>query len=105
MRAKKQFGNEFDANRHLKETPRMTSRTLPQRSTSNMVLYVVLTIVFLIIGAMVISGFKDDALVLQQKMYCQQVARFNANPDIGWPDYEHSFEASCNADGTVKVQP
>ena len=102
MRAKKQFGNEFDANRQLKETARMCRHHYPQRSHNNSVLYVALTVVFLILAAMAISGFKDDALAMQDRQYCDLVALHKQNPDLGWPDFDKRFERDCNADGTVK---
>ena len=77
----------------------------PTRTQSNLVLYVILVIVFIILGSMGVSGFKDDSLALQERQYCSLVALHRDNPDIGWPDYEHRFDRDCNADGTVKVEP
>ena len=75
---------------------------MQQRSQNNSILYVAVTIVALIAAAVVIGGFKDDATMMEQRQYCSLVALHKGNADIGWPDFRGTFDAECNADGTVK---
>lgn len=106
MRAKKLHGTDYDAHNAMKETPRMHTNTpLQTRSRNNTTLYVVLTVVALLAAAAAISGFKDDALQMQQKQYCQMVHDWQqSGGEVGWPDYDKAYDVACNADGTVKAE-
>lgn len=104
MRAKKLHGTDYDAHMALKETPRMhtTYRKPASRYTAAHVI-AVLAVVFVLLGAMAVSGFKDDALALEQQQYCRMVHTHNTTGGAyGWPDYDNAYASSCNADGTVK---
>ena len=106
MRAKKMYGNEHDAHMALKETPRMrtTYRKPAPRYTATHVI-AVLAVVFVLLGALALSGFKDDALALEQQQYCKMVHTYKTTDGAyGWPDYNDAYATSCNADGTVKEQ-
>lgn len=105
MRAKKMHGTDYDAHRHLQETPRMRTYTNNTRSTNHTMLYVVLTVLALIGAAAAIGGFKDDALMLEQKQYCQMVHQYKqTDGNYGWPDYDKAYDTSCNTDGSVKAE-
>ena len=107
MRAKKMYGTDHDAHLGLKETPRMRpTYTTPRKPRYNAVQVIaVLAVVFVALAAMALSGFKDDALLLEQQQYCRMVHTHNTTDGAyGWPDYDNAYATSCNADGTAKEQ-
>ena len=103
MRAKKMHGNEFTANRELKETPRIRQYNYPAQ-TRRVPVVAILALVFVLLAVMAVLDFKDDTLARDQQQYCDMVALYQNNPgqEIGWPDFRNTFAAECNADGSVK---
>lgn len=55
-----------------------------------------------LIALALLGGFKDDVEAMEQKQYCEMVAMYDEAEGIGWPDFEGTFAAECNADGSVK---
>lgn len=65
----------------------------------------VLAVVFIALAGLALSGFKDDALALEQAQYCRMVhTHQQTDGTYGWPDYDNAYAEACNADGTVKEQ-
>lgn len=59
--------------------------------------------VVLVLATMYVAGLSDDTLALEQQQYCHMVHEFQlSGGEVGWPDFEGTFAAECNADGSVK---
>jgi hypothetical protein len=55
---------------------------------------------FLILGlaigaALSVLGAGPDELEMQQQQYCEMVALHRADPTVGWPDYNESYDKEC----------
>lgn len=40
------------------------------------------------------EGPTEEQAMAEQ--YCAMVAAHKADPDIGWPDYNHTYDEECN---------
>lgn len=79
-----------------------TMRQQPRRINVQHIVLAVLALVFILLGAEAVKDFGKFGENMEQKQYCDLVALHKQNPDLGWPDYAGTFNAECNADGTVK---
>lgn len=44
-----------------------------------------------------------DEVAAEQIQYCKMVALHDeTSGEFGWPDYQHTFDEFCNADGSAK---
>lgn len=46
-------------------------------------------------AALWIIGTGPDELEAQQRQYCEMVALNRADPTVGWPDFNESYESEC----------
>lgn len=50
----------------------------------------------IVIGAaLCVIGTGPDELETQQRQYCEMVALNRADPMVGWPDFNESYDSEC----------
>lgn len=53
--------------------------------------------------AILVMAAGPDELELEQQRYCEMVALNRADPTVGWPDFDKSYDRECT-DGKAKAR-
>ena len=61
-----------------------------------------MALVVLVLAVVALSGLKDDSLAIEQAQYCRMVHMHKSDPNLGWPDFNNTYDQYCTTGGTVK---